>query len=242
MSMSVPSLCRPRAICHEAKPRVIVAGQKGRGRTMTIETRRAWPALLLTLGCAGIAAGCAQQQTTKSVVAQSGAGSSTEVKTSGLAEQEAVGPGNFPPPPAGYRSLGRTFLQEQEKKIIVVMPPEGQPDAQRDDEMASLAFNTVVGSGAMEDESDFKVRTADCQGSGETPESAIKVATGDEVEGSQACARLRHPGSRWLTEQFIAKADTYISQVVLRDASGRIVIVYVDVSRYVKQVLSEVHG
>ena len=188
-------------------------------------------------------AGCTQSQTAQSSAPAAGdSGGSIAIATPGAAEKMGTTDGIFIAAPAGYRSLGQVVMRDN--AAFVITPEKGQPDSRPDDMMAGLAHNMAVGSNGVDP--DNRIAGANCQGSGETPESAIQVlnlaAVSDQVRAAHACARLRHPGAEWLTTQLVAKEESYISQIALVDAARRVVIVYVDVNRYVKQVLSEVHG
>jgi hypothetical protein len=190
-----------------------------------------------------LGAGCTQPQTAHSSAASAGDSSSgsIQVATPGAAEKMGKADDTFPAVPAGYRGLGSVLLRDN--AIFIITPQKGQPDSLPDDMTAGLAHNMAVGTSGVD--SDNRIAAADCQGSGETPESAIQVlnlaGVSDQVRYAHACARLRHPGTTWVTTQLVAKEDNYISQIVLRDGS-RNAVVYVDVNRYVKQVLSEVNN
>jgi hypothetical protein len=64
----------------------------------------------------------------------------------------------------------------------------------------------------------------------------------EEVVAGIACARLLHPGTRWLMSQAIAGDQGYLSQVVLGDGSGTPVIVYTDMNRMANQLIQELGG
>ena len=103
-----------------------------------------------------------------------------------------------------------------------------------------------MAAGTYSETGTTKVQAADCQGAGDTPDSAIVVQNlaepADEVAMGIACARLRHPETHWLMSQLVTKGNGYLSQVALRDAEGNVVIVYTDINRLANQLIEELGG
>ena len=147
----------------------------------------------------------------------------------------------FPAVPAGYRGLGGARLARNTP--TVVMPDMNAPMQKHDLDVGLL--HGIAARGSSETAS-ATVQKADCQGPGDSPETAIKVANladaADEVAAGIACARLLHPETHWLMSQLITKGDGYISQVALRDADGKVVLVYTDIDRMANQLIDELGG
>jgi len=125
---------------------------------------------------------------------------------------------------------------------LVVVTPDMNGSMQKHD--LSVALMHGMAAGHPSDK--VAVQVADCQGRGDTPETAIKVANlsdvADEVAAGIACAKLLHPGADWKMSQLITKGDGYISQVVLRDPGGDSVLVYTDINRLANQLIGELGG
>jgi len=152
---------------------------------------------------------------------------------------EATAGGPFPALPSGYRGLGGAFMN---RGTLIVVTPDMNGRMQKHD--LSVALMHGMAAGHPSDK--VAVQAADCQGSGATPETAIKVASladaADEVSAGIACAKLLHPGAAWQMSQLVAKDDRYISQVALHDAGGNTVLVYTDINRLANQLIGELGG
>jgi hypothetical protein len=154
---------------------------------------------------------------------------------------EATGGGPFPPLPSGYRGLGGAFMNQG---TLVVVAPDMKAPMQKHDLDVGLLHG--MSAGGYSETAAAPVQAPDCQGSGNAPESAIKVEhlaeVADEVTAGIACARMLHPGTHWLMSQLVTKGDGYLSQVALRDADGHVVIVYTDINRLANQLIDELGG
>ncbi|HVY98571.1 MAG TPA: hypothetical protein VHA35_03660 [Dongiaceae bacterium] len=152
--------------------------------------------------------------------------------------QATAGTTPFPAPPAGYRGLGGAFMNGG---ALVVVAPDMSAPMQKHDLDVGLLHGMAAGHPAA-----VEVRTADCRGSGEAPGAAIVVPNladpADEVAAGIACARLRHPGARWLMSQLVTRGDGYLSQVALGDGSGNVIVVYTDVNRFAAKLIDELGG
>jgi hypothetical protein len=162
------------------------------------------------------------------------------VTTAGLAKSEGTAD-LFPALPSGYRGIGGVLVHAGTTNIIT---PDMSAPQQKHDLDVGLLHGMAVGGYSEETTS---VRPADCLGTGETPQSAIKVQglkdpPVEETASGIACARLLHPGTHWLMSQAIAGDQGYFSQVVLGDGSGTTVIVYTDINRMANQLIQELGG
>lgn len=196
----------------------------------------------LALALAGALAACAASgtQTPPPNANSSAAQPAINVTTAGLAKAEGTS-SFFPPPPAGYRGLGGALLHGGSLNIVTA---EMSAPLEKHDMEVGLMHGMAVGTYSEEKTS---VRRADCQGAGDTPQSAITVQglkdpAVEEVAAGIACARLLHPGTRWVLSQAIAGERGYLSQVVLDDGSGTPVVVYTDVNRMAGQLIQELGG
>jgi hypothetical protein len=147
----------------------------------------------------------------------------------------------FPAVPAGYRGLGGALMVGN--TLTVVTPDMSAPMQKHDLDVGLL--HGIAARGYSET-APSKVQKADCQGAGDSPQTAIKVANlveaADEVGAGIACAGLLHPGTRWLMSQLVTNGGGYISQVALRDTDGKIVLVYTDINRMADQLVQELGG
>lgn len=152
---------------------------------------------------------------------------------------EASAGGPFPALPDGYRGLGGAFMNQGS---LVVVTPDMNGQMQKHDLDVALMHGMAAGHTT----DTAAIQPADCQGRGDTPAAAIKVANlaeaADEVSAGIACAKLLHPGTEWVMSQLITKGDGYISQVALRDADGNPVLVYTDINRLADQLIEELGG
>jgi len=147
----------------------------------------------------------------------------------------------FPAVPTGYRGLGGALVVAN---THVVVTPDTNASMQKHDLDVGLLHG--MAARGYSETAPSTVRKADCQGAGDSPETAIKVANlaeaADEVTAGIGCARLLHPEAHWLMSQLITKGDGYISQVALRDADGKTVLVYTDINRMANQLIDELGG
>jgi hypothetical protein len=183
-------------------------------------------------------AACTQPAATKSD-SSSSASTQPGVTIASPRVPEATEGGPFPALPDGYRGLGGAFMNQG---TLVVVTPDMNGSLQKHD--LSVALMHGMAAGHPSDK--LVIQPSDCQGRGDAPETAIKVANladaADEVGAGIACAKLLHPGSAWKMSQLIAKGDGYISQVALRDADGQTVVVYTDINRLANQLIGELGG
>jgi len=190
----------------------------------------------LTIALAGCASSGTQARATNSSPAQP----LVTVTTPSLAKSEGTAD-LLPPVPTGYRGLGGALAYGGSMNIIAT--DVSAPQQKYDTHVGLLHGMAVAG---YSEEKTF-VRKEDCEGTGETPQTAIKVqglkdASVEEVAAGIACARLLHPGGHWRISQAIAGEQGYLSQVVLDDGSGTPVIVYTDINRMAKQLIQELGG
>jgi len=186
-------------------------------------------------------AGCAEQGDSTAQSAAPGSDGPVVVATPGAAEKMKEAEGPFPAVPAGYRGLGGAFSSEGTNMIITA---DNSAALQKYDEHVGIMHGLAVGGYSEEQTS---VARADCQGTGDTPQSAIvvqglKQPAVEEVAAGIACARLLHPGTHLRMSQAIAGERGYLSQVVLSDGSGTPVVVYVDMNRMANQLIKELGG
>ena len=198
--------------------------------------------LALGVAVALLLAACAQPTSTKTAGADSGGQTQPGVSiVSPRAAEATAGANPFPPLPAGYRGLGGALMQGN---ALTVITPDMNAPMQKHDLDVGLLHGIAVGG--YSETAPSKVQKADCQGKGESPESAIKVANlaeaADEVTAGIACARLLHPGTHWLMSQLVTKGDGYLSQVALHDDAGNVVLVYTDINRLADQLINELGG
>ena len=201
--------------------------------------RNAWSALV-AMGVL-LLAGCAQPTAQKAAKSDSAGPTAPGVTIASPRVAEATGGGPFPGVPSGYRGLGGAFMNQG---TLVVVAPDMKAPMQKHDLDVGLLHG--MSAGGYSETAGAPVQAPDCQGSGNAPESAIKVEhlaeAADEVTAGIACARLLHPGTHWLMSQLITKGDGYLSQVALRDADGHVVIVYTDINRLANQLIDELGG
>jgi hypothetical protein len=190
--------------------------------------------LMLLAGCAGTPA----KESTSGQSAATGSNSPIVVATPGVAQDMTKSGTPFPAVPAGYRGLGGVFTPAGTR--VIVAADTSAPVDKHDVHVGLLHGIAVAGYS----ENSTTVRLADCHGAGDTPQSAIKVEglkdpTVEEGAAGIACSRLLHPGTHWLMSQGIAGDNGYLSQVVLGDGNGTLVVVYTDMNRMANQLIQE---
>src|SRR6185369_2936209 len=120
------------------------------------------------------------------------------------AAEATAGSNPFPPVPAGYRGLGGALVVGN---ALTVVTPDMKAPMQKHDLDVGLLHGIAVGG--YSETKPSKVQKSDCQGTGQSPEQAIKIANlaepADEVTAGIACARLLHPGTHWLMSQLVTK-------------------------------------
>ncbi|HVT53616.1 MAG TPA: hypothetical protein VHE77_18685 [Dongiaceae bacterium] len=201
----------------------------------------AFRSVLGAIGVLALAA-CAQHASSDKTSAGNAASLQPGVTLANPRAAEATAGSNpFPDPPAGYRGLGGALVQGN--TVAVVTPDSKAPMAKHDLDVGLL--HGIAARGYSES-APSTIRSTDCQGTGESPDSAIKVANlaaaSDEVTAGIACARLLHPGTHWLMSQLVTKGDGYISQVALRDTGGNVVLVYTDINRQADELIGDLGG
>jgi hypothetical protein len=143
------------------------------------------------------------------------------------------GPSLFIAPASGYRSLGGIFIYQD--RLIIIRAPASEKE---NDIALGLAFGNLVAEHHIDRLTGLAQE--DCLGNGDEPEAVIQAQKvgkpEDEVGAGIACARLRHPGARWIASKLMVNDKHAVAFTLLEQQGDDTRFgVYTDVTRFAWQ-------